>query len=805
MRVALSWLQSFFQEKLHLKEVVEAYTRLGIEVDGVEERGSSCVGVVVAKVEKVVAHPHADRLCLATVWNGKERVSVICGAPNCREGMTTAFAPVGAELNCGGEKITLEKSKIRGELSWGMLCSEKELGVSEESEGIIELSDSLLPGSSVGELFSNPILELSLTPNLGHCLSVWGLARELLGQLPLTLCNPKEEESFSEEEGRWRAEIEEKSESPLYILREIEKVKVDSSPLWLIKRLEECGMRSINNVVDVTNYVMLELGTPLHAFDREKICGDQLSVRRGRETDAPLILLNGEERQPTKEQLCICDEKGVIAFAGVMGGKRTGVSLQTNSLILEAACFAPRLIRRSSRSLQLSTHSSKRFERGIDSERVEKALDRATALLMECANGRGVKEKVIYRATDSFPKRKVILRPSRVPAVLGLFLSEEEILERLLRLQCRGKRVEEDQLSFCIPSHRHDLTQECDLLDELMRTLRLEELPQKKLSFSLSSETHYLQATQKISERVRTLLLQLQLQEVLCCDLIASREAKRVEAEPFSPVTLSNPSSEEYDVLRPSLLPGILHLVKRNQNRHGKIPLRGFELGKVYRYSSSHQPTEEERVAIFLSGELQTAHWSYEERKSMDFFDLKGLVETLLCKLHLPFYQREEDQRSPLFSAEEQLSFSPSKRGKSSFMGALDTQLLREFGIKSSLYYVEFPLSVLSLRAEKIVPFTSFDQPGIFLDWTHSLPEKTRVGTCLDLLNTLSSPLLQRVELKSIYRAENSDSPCKQVTFRLFYRHAERTLLMEETEREHARILSKAEKKFAFLLKKETT
>ncbi|MBT7461585.1 MAG: phenylalanine--tRNA ligase subunit beta, partial [Waddliaceae bacterium] len=471
MKVPLSWLKKYVEIDKTPEDIADILTMAGLEVDAIEEYLPGFSGVVVAEVLDTTSHPDADNLCIARVFDGSEEYSVVCGASNCRKGLRVAFAAIGAVLAGPDNKaFKIKKSKIRGVESMGMLCSEEELSLADSAEGIMELPKEFSVGENLGEELGDTIFDISLTPNLGHCLSIIGVAREVAALTGKSIKHP--EYSFVEaSEGAIVDDasviVEDAGLCPRYCCRVIKGVKVGPSPLWLQNKLVHCGFKSINNIVDATNYVLMEYGHPLHAFDYHNLSGGAIIVKTANEGDK-FVTLDGEECILHEGALMICDGKDPVAIAGVMGGENSAVSADTVDLLIESAYFCPKTVRKTSRLLGIATESSKRFERGIDPNNVPVALERVTALIVEVAGG-DVVPGIIDAKESPFVEAVIPCRVSRINKLLGTKLAVSEIQTIFDSLQFSTTWDGVDTFDVAVPTYRNDITAEIDLVEEVAR------------------------------------------------------------------------------------------------------------------------------------------------------------------------------------------------------------------------------------------------------------------------------------------------------------------------------------------------
>ncbi|MGE3954706.1 MAG: phenylalanine--tRNA ligase subunit beta [Parachlamydiales bacterium] len=758
MKLPLSWIKEWIEIDLEPKVLAERLTAAGIEVDSLDPAPLPFSGVVVGEVLEAQPHPEADRLTVATVSDGAETFQVVCGAPNCRKGLKTPFAKVGARvLDREGKEAKIKKGKLRGVESQGMLCALDELGLGQ-SEGIAELPANSPVGIDLSHLYGDQILEVSLTPNLGHCASVRGLARELSALTERPYKGP----SIAPQKGKGSpVRVETLEGCPRYTCRAIRGVKVGPSPDWLRIRLERSGIRSVSNVVDVTNYVMLELGQPLHAFDLAKLQGG-IVVRPGREGES-LTTLDGVKRPLSHDILTISDDRGPVAIAGVMGGEESEVTDATVDLLLESALFEPAFVRRSARQLGIGTESHRRFERGVDPMGVLEALDRATALIVEMAGG--VAEAAADTHPKPFPKRKIALRTERVNALLGTTLSEKEIGQLLARLEFEGKG------QIAVPTYRTDVTAEIDLIEEVARLYGYDNIPRAAPRYTestLPDDPAYC-----FERRIRTLLIGQGLQELLTSSLVSKASA------PHGTPLLNHPL-----VLRDTLLPSLLEALHHNQT-HRLFDIAAFEVGRIY-------PNGEEKGAIGVLLAGNTPHHPEEKSRPFDFYDLKGACENLLAALSISdvtFHKSKE----PLFHPNRQAHLLQGNALLGT-LGEVHPSRLREAGVEGRVLFAQFDRAALQSGVpERVIASPLPTQPSSERDWTATLPEETQVGEWLERIKRVPSRLLKDVKLLDIYRSERVGVGKKNVTVRMVYRDDKKTVSADQVEADHARIIKEVE------------
>ncbi|MCP5492569.1 MAG: phenylalanine--tRNA ligase subunit beta [Chlamydiales bacterium] len=763
MKFALSWIKEWVDlDGLAPEQIGDALTMGGAEVDKIERSPLSFSGVVVGKVLSAEQHPDADRLRVARVTDGKDEFQVVCGAPNCRAGMKTAFAMVGAVLD-GGK---IKKGKMRGVESFGMLCGADELRLGNDTSGIMELDAPV--GTDLSELYGDVIFEISLTPNLGHCMSVLGLARELSALLERPLKTPKIHVASTDVKSSFGLCIEDKEQCLAYAYRVIENVKVKPSPEWIVKRLEAIGMRSINNIVDITNLVMLERGQPLHAFDADLIENSEIRIRS--DQTGAFVTLDGIKRELPQNTLMICDGKKPIAIAGIMGGANSEISETTTTILLEAAVFSPTSIRKASKALNLRTDASARFEKGIDPLGLEAALDRAAELI-------GGRASIIYSQTkEPHIPLEITLRLSSINALLGSHLSLGDVEQILTSLCMQVRSDSNDVLTVGVPSYRRDITQEVDLIEEVGRIYGYNHLPKRQMRIAPSTIPHnplYL-----LENRVRKLCQGEGLLEFITCDLIGPSDLQFV-AEQSDLLSVMHPSSIDQSILRPSLLPSMMQSVAHNFD-HQNHTINAFEIGRIHPKSG-----EMTCLSILLTGK-QSPHTITPKAANVDFFDLKGHIENLFAGLDIELVSMQSHVH-PLFH--------PGRSAKI-IHGDFELGILGQIHPKLSkadIYFAEINLNeVLKLcpsSDKQLIPLPKY--PGSQVDWTIEVPESMEIDHILKNILKQRSQLLENVFLLDLFRKVPGS---KAATFRFSYRHANKTLSAEAIEREHTRLITTIEK-----------
>ena len=788
MKFPLSWLKEYIKLDLPTGELSRILTMAGIEVDAILKEPFSFDKVVVGKVKAVQKHPNADKLCVATVFDGTHDYQVVCGALNCREGMKTAFAVIGATLtDAEGKPFKIKNTKIRGVESFGMLCSSSELNLPEANhDGIIELPESAKEGTELSELFSDSVFEVAITPNLGHCANLIGIARELSAATnePYTIPKVHVKEDLGEPiQNLAKVEVLDKAKCPRYTCRVIKNVKIGPSPAWLKKRIEAAGLRSINNVVDITNYILIETGHPLHAFDYDKLAGHQIIVRSATEGER-FVTLDGKERILNKENLLICDRDNPVALAGVMGGLNSEVSDNTVNVLLESAYFTPVNIRRSSKQSGLITDASQHFVRGTDPNNCPYALDRATMLIQEIADGK-VASGIIDIKEGPFVEKTLNCRLKRVNDVLGLQLSLGEVESIFQRLGFSPKSNNLDVITVKVPTNRVDITGEIDLVEEVARIYGYDNFTRHPAVFHASTLPH--SPIFLFERQIRTRLIAEGLQEFLTCDLIGPTLLSYIEENAIpkdSIIQVLNPTSIEQSALRPSLLPGLLQVVKYNidhQNRN----IAGFEIGKIH-FKVGEQYKEQSVAGIILTGENHPQNWGVTA-SSYDFYDIKGVVETILKELGIDNVRFKENALNMFHTGRQAAVFVGTLAVGS--IGEIHPTLQRRLDITQRIYYAELNLHDLFQVKKELFKFEELPiYPSSERDWTITLAEETPILDVFDIINKGGSRYLEEVTLLDIYRSDKLGKERKNATFHFVYRDRSKTIEQEVVDAEHERL-----------------
>lgn len=794
MNVSYRWLQSLLPGlTLGPREVADRLASLGAPVDAVVDVGAPLRDIRIARVLEVQRHPNADKLSLCRVDAGTgEELRVVCGAPNVRAGGFYPFAPVGATLPGG---ITIRKAKIRGEESQGMLCSARELALGRDHEGILELHGAFEPGAVFTEAvgLEDIRLELDITPNRPDLLSHWGVARELSVrgesemQLPVV---PHQAASLrlGFEPGGVEAAVpgahvrlEDTAGCPRYLAAVIRDVKVAPSPAWLASRLRAIGQRPINNVVDVTNWVLHELGQPLHAFDLAKL-GGRIVVRRARAGES-LVTLDGVTRKLTPDMLVIADESRPVALAGIMGGADTEVTESTTDVLLECALFEPGRIRTGRRRLDLTTDASYRFERGVDPDGMERAVRRAIDLIVATAGGSP--EPVVAVAEADRPEPAVItLRRARTEQVLGLPFATDEIVELLAPIGFQPTDVSGDVVAFKVPGHRrYDVSREIDLVEEVARRKGYEAFPAEARGFRPGTvEDHPLS---QLEDRLRDRLVARGYLEARSLPLVSEREGA---------VAVLNPLSSAESRLRAALLPGLLARLETNYNR-GVRHVRLFEIGTTFApVDGEALPAEATHLAAVLTGGRQPEHWS-GPTPMLDLWDLRGLLEELGAELGLelrPGLPPVSPAPAGLFEPGTEMSLAHVSDGEIVAAGGqIPADRLDAPPWAEAIFGFELVLRSWMTERRPFVLRPLPEHPPVDRDVAVIVGGDVTAGALLATIRAAGGEHLERVEPFDVYVGPNIPEGARSLAFRLRFRASDRTLTVAEVDRSMDRILKK--------------
>lgn len=786
MKLPVTWLRDYVDFDDTIEGLADRLTFAGVEVEGVETVGLRAEGVVVGEVRKVEKHPDADKLTVCTVFDGKEELQVVCGAPNAREGMHSAFAPVGAVLANG---TRLKKAKLRGVASFGMLCAEDELGLSESHAGIMELGSEHAPGTALPDVLGSPetVLELEITPNRPDCLSIIGIAREVATLYGKPLKRPSVE--YPEEEPgaetRTRVTVEDPEGCPRYTARIIRDVAIRPAPEWMQKRLTLAGIRPINNLVDITNFVLLECGHPLHAFDQALLEEGRIVVRRGQKGES-ITALDESTHELDESVLLIADARRPVAVAGIMGGMGSEIRDDTSAVLLESACFSPPLIRATSRKLDLRSESSYRFERGTDIENVDWASRRAAALMVEFAGGHVASGVVDVYATPP-TAREVSCRWERVRKLVGVEAGNDTIRDAFTALDLEVVREDADSCTIRIPSFRGDLEREVDLIEEFARIHGLDKIPAPAPRGCIVPDVDDRHA--KASEALRTVLVGLGLSEAVHYSLVSDGLL-----DPFSTsgreerVTLPNPVSQDQSVLRTSLIPQMVETLGRNHARQCS-EMACFEMGRTFHRKNGDAPREEERVCVGLMGPVGRQDWGSAGKvePTEAFAWLKGIWENIAGAQQLAGWQARQLER-PYFSIGQAVELLVEGRAVG-VLGVLTPEIAGTWRIQDAVAVMEVglePLLAGYLEATALESLAVF--PSVIRDMALVVDDGIKHDEIVSVIKAAAPPELENIRLFDIFTGKAVGPGKKSLGYSLTYRSNERTLTDEQANDYHNRV-----------------
>jgi len=800
MRVSLKWLKDYLNINITGKDLASRLNMAGNEVKAVEIIGGSWNNVVIGQILAVNPHPNADRLRLATITTGTEQHTVVCGAPNLTVGDKIAFAIVGAELKDGhtGQVVRLKPAKIRGIESKGMVCSEMELGLSQNHEGILVLPPDAPLGIALGEYLGDVIIDLDVTPNRPDCLSVIGIAREaavLTGQ-KIRIVEPYYEETTTAISEMIGVEIMAPELCPRYSVTLIKDIKIMPSPKWMQDRLIASGMRPINNIVDISNYVMLEYGNPLHTFDYDKIVGKKIIVRRAQDGEI-IVSLDGVERKLNSEMLVISDTARAVAVAGVMGGANSEVTDQTRNILLESASFNPFNIHSTGAVLNLPSEARYRFERGIASGLTLPALRRATQLIAELGGG-----KVCQGYIDVYPGKNplspISLSCLKMQRLLGIEYSQDEVLQTLtvLGFECQTTEKPGD-IMVTPPFWRSDIHLEVDLMEEVARIRGYDNIPTTLLAEPIPH--HNPDPSYDLKINIRQRLVDDGFCEVLnfsltSLDMLRKLNPERIPVDPL-PMRVANPMTAEMEYLRISFRPMLLTAFAANR-RYEDGSIRLFELGKIYLRQEKGLPDERETVCGVMGGLRFAKSWQNNEDK-LDFFDIKGVVEGILSGLGLK-YKFEKGQDVSLHPNKQADIYLEGK--KIGVVGEVHPKVLFAFDIVEPVYLLEIDL-------KSMVAFTTVDKsykpipkyPSIVRDMALIVDAQVSHQSLLKAINSFN--MVEQVEIFDVYSGGQIESGKKSLAYRISYRSPNYTLKDEEVNQVHQKILDRLNSEFGAILR----
>jgi phenylalanyl-tRNA synthetase beta chain len=784
MKISLSWLHQYLSGPVEADAVSKKLTALGVEVEGIEEIGLGFSDVVAVKILSAKPHPDADKLNLCTITDGQETLEIVCGAKNWKVGDIVPFAKVGATLPGG---IVITPKALKGIESRGMLCAEKELGLSEEASGLWILPPDTAIGLDLASAVRDTVLVLGVTPNRPDCLSHVGVAREVALAFGLELKLPSTELQTiaSKTEDHCKVILEDTEGCPRYAARILRGVSIKPSPLWLQRRLQAVGIRAISNIVDVTNYVMMELGQPLHAFDLAHVAQSTIRVRQATPNEK-LKTLDGQERTLSENgnlDLVIADAERAIAIAGVMGGATSEVNEKTQDILVESAYFHPSWVRRTAKRQKIHTESSHRFERGCNPDGVGFAQDRALSLMQQLAGG-----SILAGRVDAYPKpierKKVTLRPTRIRQILGVDAPSQDLAKLgMVRLS-----EDANATTWEIPNSRPDLEREIDLIEEVARLYGIDNIPIKIPKMSVNAEpAKELRAPVAEIQQLREAAKLAGVSEAVCYAFCGEKHISDipwVEGDARGkPVRLANPIADDLNVLRTTLLPGLLLSVGRNQKRQ-RSQVKLFEFGRVfYPKQGAEAPQETLQFGMVLSGE--TTHWW--GKSAPDFFETKGLAESLLAALSLPAPEiRAASLPYAIEGASANIFVQNIHVGD---LCELHPEVLERFEVTGRAFWLELSMPALDKVLRPVAQYREFSRfPAVTRDIALLAEQSLSWQEIQDCINSARTLIVQQVSLFDLYQGQNLPAGHRSLAISLTYQSTEKTLTDEEVSTSHEQI-----------------
>ncbi|MEX1001768.1 MAG: phenylalanine--tRNA ligase subunit beta [Crocinitomicaceae bacterium] len=783
MKISLNWLKEYIQTDLSPKRMAEILTDTGLEVESlelIETVKGGLQGVVIGEILGIVKHPDADRLQVTTVNIGEENtLQIVCGATNIAVGQKVPVATVGTTLYPKeNEPFKIKKSKIRGVESSGMICAEDELGLGTSHDGIMVLEESAVPGQVAKDYFKiedDYLIEIGLTPNRADAMGHIGVARDLKAylnyhnNLEIELDYPSIDLPATGSD-HVHLEVEDEENCPRYSGAVITDVKVAPSPDWLQNRLRSIGLNPVNNIVDITNYVMHETGNPLHAFDLNDV-DDKVIVRKAKKGEK-IVTLDEIERELDPEDLVICNEKGPMCIAGVFGGLHAGVKETTAGIFLEAAYFNPVSVRKTAKRLGVSTDSSFRFERGVDPNNVAFARDRAICMILDIAGG--TLGKIHDHYPDLISDKEVLFDPKMSRKLMGIDISDKDMKRILHELDIEFVSADEDAWELKVPTYRVDVSREADVTEEVLRIYGYNNVPlPEKLNSSITFREN--KEVEKIYNEVADLLVSRGFYEIMNNSLTSSEIWDKIETHSFNPerdVKMLNPLSQELDVMRQTLLFGGLKSIEYNQNRqHSDLKL--FEFGKDYRKDNAFY-SERKKLGIWITGNKTPENWT-EKPQKVDFFYLKGVVEAILIKIGVFRKPVVTSILNDLF--EDGYSLNIAKRSVVD-LGWVRKDILKEFNIKNDVFYACFDWKVVEdicvMNRIKSKPLPK--APFVRRDFSLLLDRSVKFRDIQDIATGVDKSILRQVGLFDVYEGDKLPKGKKSYAVNFIFQDDEKTL-----------------------------
>jgi phenylalanyl-tRNA synthetase beta chain len=790
MLVSLKWLKDYVDIEITAGELADKLTMSGLEVDEIKTISHNFSGVVVAKILSVRPHPGADKLSLCDVTDGSQTYPIVCGAKNIKGGDYVPLAKAGAVIPGG---YMIKSTILRGEKSDGMLCSEAELEIGDDSSGIMQLPSDLTLGLPLEEALNlgDTVLDVSVTPNRSDCLSMIGMAREVAALTGKKIRMPavKIKESAKDISALSSVTIFDADLCPRYSARMIENVKIGDSPVWMKTRLEAAGLRSINNVVDVTNFVMLEMGQPLHAFDFHFLEEGRIVVRKSKAGEE-FISLDEKSRILPDNTLLICDGKKPVAIAGIMGGLNSEVKEDTDTIFVESAYFSPPSIRRSSRRLAMPTDAAFRFERGIDPEGVIKALNRAAQLIADLSGG-----SICKNYLDEYPKKikaveNIPLRLGRIREIVGAAIPANDVIRILKNIGMIVHQEGKGKYLVTPPTFRVDIEREIDLIEEVVRLFGYDRVPVNLPSVAVSEVAVIPRL--ELEERIRQLLIGSGYSEIINYSFTSPASVDYLNLTSNDKrrnfVVIKNPLTEEQSVMRSTMAYGLLETLKKNIN-NASFNLKIFEIGRIFRECKAGElPEEKNSLAGLLTGKLSEDLWG--TKTSVDFYDLKGILENIFYELKLENCRYCTDISEPFLHPGQSCSLYVGE-ARIGYMGNVHPDVMRKMDIKGTAYIFEINLDALEKHVARRINYQEVSKyPAVQRDVAFVIPVSIEAEKMLEIVLRQHEELLENVVIFDIYAGKGLDEGTKSLGLRFSYRALDRTLTDTEINDIHETIVN---------------
>lgn len=820
MNISYNWLKEYIDFRLSPEELADALTSIGLEVGTVEEVESirgGLRGIVIGKVLTCVAHPNSDHLHITTVDLGNgEPTQIVCGAPNVAAGQTVVVATVGTTLYDGDNEFSIKKSKIRGVESFGMICAEDEIGIGTSHDGIIVLNEEVKPGTPAAEYYnlkSDWLIEVDLTPNRVDAASHYGVARDLSAWLachaePSQLRRPSVEAFATDRpDGAVAVEVDDYEACPRYSGVTIRNIKVGESPEWLKNYLSAIGQRPINNIVDITNFILLGMGQPLHCFDVDKIDGGKIVVRKCKQA-TPFTTLDGVERKLDERDLMICNADKPMCIAGVFGGLDSGVTESTTSIFLESAYFNPTSIRKTARRHGLSTDASFRYERGTDPNITMYCLKLAALMVKELAGG-----EICGEPVDIYPKEikpyPVTLRYDYLNALVGKDIPSEKVDSIVKSLEMEIVNHSDNSIDLLVPTYRVDVQRPCDVVEDVLRIYGYNNVDfSRNLRASLSFKT-ITDSSNELRELISNQLTATGFNEILNNSLTAESYYEGLTDEHHAPVKLLNPLSNDLNVMRMSLLFGGLEVIEHNVNRRD-ADLMLYEFGKIYSRdlsieSTAENPiapyTETERLGLWLTGNIRSGNWARPEEKAT-FFDMKAIVANIFARLGINGKEIElKPVKSPFYSNAVEIATRSGKQLGT--LGIVAKAMLKRCDVKQEVIYADLDWTALvKLAVKKKVTYAPLPKTHpVKRDLALLLDEAVTMAQVEKIVRDSEKKLLRGVELFDVYQGKNLEPGKKSYAISITLQDDEKTLQDKQIEAVMGKITANLQKQLGTSLR----